>query len=160
MALRTAQQYRDGLRDRRRRSRPIPTCTCGPPYAAGERDGFSFPLSSKHKLLESLTVFDDVRIPGERVFLERRPRAAGPLAIAFVDYHRFTAISYKLPLLDIVVGAAHLVAEANGITRAGHVRDKIAKLIAWSETVRGLAGWPRCVTARAPRRSGCRTRSP
>jgi aromatic ring hydroxylase len=73
------------------------------------------------------------------VFLERRPELAGPLAIAFVDYHRFTAINYKLPLLDIMVGAAHLVAEANGITNAGHVRDKIAKLIAWTETVRGLA---------------------
>lgn len=109
------------------------------PYAAGERDEFSFPLSSKHKLLESLTVFDDVRVPRERVFLDRRPEQAGPLALAFVDYHRFTAINYKLPLLDIIVGAAHLVAEANGISRAGHVRDKIARLIAWAETVRGLA---------------------
>lgn len=61
------------------------------------------------------------------------------MAIAFVDYHRFTAINYKLPLLDILLGAAHLVAEANGIINAGHVRDKIAKLIAWAETVRGLA---------------------
>jgi len=24
-----------------------------------------------------------------------------------VDYHRFTAINYRLPLLDILVGAAH-----------------------------------------------------
>ncbi|MEQ3552645.1 4-hydroxyphenylacetate 3-hydroxylase N-terminal domain-containing protein [Pseudonocardia nematodicida] len=109
------------------------------PYAAGERDGFSFPLSSKHKLLESLTVFDDVRVPRDRVFLDRRYELAGPLAIAFVDYHRFTAINYKLPLLDILIGAAHLVAEANGITRAGHVRDKLARMIAWAETVRGLA---------------------
>ncbi len=109
------------------------------PYAAGQRNPFEFPLSSKHKLLESLTVFDDVRVPRDRVFLERRPELAGPLAIAFVNYHRFTAINYKLPLLDIMVGAAHLVAEANGITKAGHVRDKIAKLIAWAETVRGLA---------------------
>ena len=112
---------------------------CVSPYAAGERDGFSFPLSSTHELLESLTVFDDVRVPRERVFLEGRPELAGPVAIAFVDYHRFTAINDKLPLLDLVVGAAHLVAEANGIARAGHVRDKIATLVAWSETVRGLA---------------------
>jgi 4-hydroxybutyryl-CoA dehydratase/vinylacetyl-CoA-Delta-isomerase len=108
------------------------------PYAAGQRNPFEFPLSSKHKLLESLTVFHDVRVPRDRVFLERRPERAAPLAIAFVNYHRFTAINYKLPL-DIMVGAAHLVAEANGIIKAGHVRDKIAKLIAWAETVRGLA---------------------
>jgi 4-hydroxybutyryl-CoA dehydratase/vinylacetyl-CoA-Delta-isomerase len=38
-----------------------------------------------------------------------------------------------------MLGAAHLVAGANGITKAGHVRDKIARLMAWSESVRGLA---------------------
>ncbi|MDG5485497.1 4-hydroxyphenylacetate 3-hydroxylase N-terminal domain-containing protein [Mycolicibacterium gadium] len=109
------------------------------PYSAGHRNSFDHPLSSKHKLLESLTVFDNVRIPRDRVFLERNPQNAGPLALAFVDYHRFTAIHYKLPLLDIILGAAHLVADANGIGGAGHVRDKLARLIAWAETVRGLA---------------------
>lgn len=109
------------------------------PYAAGDRNEFEFPLSSKHKLLESLTVFDDVRVPKDRVFLNRRPELAGPLALAFVDYHRFTAINYKLPALDIIVGAATLIAEANGIAKAGHVRGKLTELITWSETVRGLA---------------------
>lgn len=109
------------------------------PFLAGSADPFEQPLASTHKLLESLTVFDDVRVPRDRVFLERRPELAGPLAIAFVDYHRFTAINYKLPLVDLIVGAAHLIAEANGIAKAGHVKDKIAKLISWAETVRGLA---------------------
>lgn len=108
------------------------------PYSAGERDPFDFPVSSKHKMLESLTVFDDVRVPKDRVFLDRRPELAGPLAIAFVDYHRFTAVNYKLPLLDTLIGAAHLVAELNGISRAGHVKDKLTSLIAYAETVRGL----------------------
>jgi aromatic ring hydroxylase len=109
------------------------------PYSAGDRNEFEFPLSSKHKLLESLTVFDNVRVPKERVFVNRRPELAGPLAIAFVDYHRFTAINYKLPLLDILVGAASLIAEYNGISKAGHVKDKVTQLIAYAETVRGLA---------------------
>jgi 4-hydroxybutyryl-CoA dehydratase / vinylacetyl-CoA-Delta-isomerase len=109
------------------------------PYSAGERNDFDFPLSSRHKLLESLTVFDDVRVPKDRVFLNRQPELAGPVALAFVDYHRFTAINYKLPLLDILVGAAILVAEANGISKSGHVRAKVTELITYAETVRGLA---------------------
>jgi aromatic ring hydroxylase len=109
------------------------------PYSTGERNEFDHPLSSRHKLLESLTVFDNVRVPKERVFLNRRPDLAGPLAIAFVDFHRFTAINYKLPLLDQIVGAALLMAEANGIARAGHVKSKITELIIWAETVRALA---------------------
>ncbi|MGW5518842.1 4-hydroxyphenylacetate 3-hydroxylase N-terminal domain-containing protein [Nocardia africana] len=109
------------------------------PYADGPTNDFDHPLSSRHKLLESLTVFDDVRVPKDRVFLNRQPELAGPLALAFVDFHRFTAVNYKRPLLDQIVGAAILMAEANGISKAGHVKTKITELIAWSETVRGLA---------------------
>lgn len=108
------------------------------PFLDGERNSFDNPLSSKHKLLESLTVFDDVRVPKDRVFLNGATEQAGPLALSFVDYHRFTAINYKLPLLDQIVGAAVLMAEANGISRAGHVKTKITELITWSETVRAL----------------------
>src|SRR5262245_54465953 len=32
-------------------------------YAAGDHDEWAFPLSSKHKMLETLTVFDDVFVP-------------------------------------------------------------------------------------------------
>lgn len=109
------------------------------PYLSGKRNRFEFPVSSDRKLLESLTVFDDVVVPKERVFLDRRPEGAGPLALAFVDYHRYTAINYKLPLVDMMVGAGHLVAEANGIIGASHVRDKLTRLIAWAETVRGMS---------------------
>lgn len=109
------------------------------PYLDAARNAFEHPISSRHKLLESLTVFDDVRVPKSRVFLNRDVQGAGRIALGFVDYHRFTAINYKLPLLDLMVGAATLVAEANGIARAGHVRGKITELITWAETVRGFA---------------------
>ncbi|MGO3327474.1 4-hydroxyphenylacetate 3-hydroxylase N-terminal domain-containing protein [Gordonia sp. (in: high G+C Gram-positive bacteria)] len=109
------------------------------PYLHGDMDPFEHPVSSRHKLLESLTVFDNVRVPKSRVFLNREPELAGPLALAFVDYHRFTAVNYKLPILDIIVGAAIAMAEANGIAGAGHVKTKITELITYTETVRGFA---------------------
>jgi 4-hydroxybutyryl-CoA dehydratase / vinylacetyl-CoA-Delta-isomerase len=111
---------------------------CLSPFFGGARNSFEHPLSSKTKMLESITVFDDVFVPWERVFLYRKPEIAGPLAIAFVDYHRFTAVSYKLPLLDAFVGAAATIAEMNGVAKAGHIRDKLAQLITYAETVRGL----------------------
>ena len=107
-------------------------------YGAGERNAFEFPLSSRHKMLETLTVFDDVVVPWDRVFLHRRSDLAGAVAHAFVEYHRFTAVSYKLPLLDALVGAAHLIAEHNGVARASHIQDKLASLVTYGETVRGL----------------------
>src|SRR5205814_5329985 len=67
-------------------------------YGARDHDAFEFPISSKHKMLEALTVFDDVFVPWERVFLYREPELAGRVSLAFVEFHRFTAVSYKLPL--------------------------------------------------------------
>src|ERR1043166_404783 len=63
---------------------------------------------------------------------------AGSLAKTFVEFHRFTAISYKLPLLDLLVGSALLIAEQNGIEKAGHVREKLTWLISYAQTVRML----------------------
>lgn len=96
------------------------------------------PISARHKMMETTTVFDNVFVPWERVFLAGEHEFAGPLALAFVEHHRFTAISYKLPLVDALVGSAMLMAEANGITKAGHVREKLVHLISYAETLRGL----------------------
>src|SRR5260370_32462173 len=76
--------------------------------------------------------------PSDNVFVDGRPELAGRIALTFVEYPRFTAVSYKLPLLDALVGVALALAEANGISRAGHVRDKVTWLIGYAETVRGL----------------------
>ena len=101
-------------------------------------DPWTRPVSSRHKMIETLTVFDDVFVPNERIFLDGDTEAAGRLALTFVEYHRFTAVSYKLPLVDVFVGLAGALAEANGVARASHVRDKLIALIAYAETVRGL----------------------
>jgi aromatic ring hydroxylase len=107
-------------------------------YGGGESNSFEHPVSSKHKLLETLTVFDDVFVPWDRVFLCREAEAAGRVALTFVEYHRFTAVSYKLPLLDAFIGGAALIAEMNGVSRAGHIRDKLSHLVAYGEGVRAL----------------------
>jgi aromatic ring hydroxylase len=101
-------------------------------------DSFTRPISTEHKMVETLTVFDDVFVPWERVFFHDRADLAGSVALKFVEYHRFTAVSYKLPLVDALVGAGFAIAKANGIDRAGHVRDKLVWLAGYAENVRAL----------------------
>ena len=108
------------------------------PYGSGHANGFTHPITSRHKMMETLTVFDDVFVPNERVFMNGEWQFAGGLAKTFVEFHRFTAISYKLPLLDLLAGSALLIAEQNGIDRSGHVREKLTWLISYAETVRML----------------------
>ncbi len=106
--------------------------------AAPQGSPLEHPISGRHKMMETTTVFDNVFVPWERVFLAGEHEFAGPLALAFVEHHRFTAISYKLPLVDALVGAAMVMAEVNGIASAGHVREKLVRLISYAETLRGL----------------------
>ncbi len=107
-------------------------------FLHGETDPTTSPLASRHTMVESLTIFDDVFVPAERVFVDGQPAVAGAVALTFVEHHRFTAVSYKLPLLDALVGCAIAVTRANGTDRAGHVREKLTWLIGYAETVRAL----------------------
>jgi 4-hydroxybutyryl-CoA dehydratase / vinylacetyl-CoA-Delta-isomerase len=109
------------------------------PYLASDaKSTTEHPLSAGRKMVETATLFEDVFVPNERVFMAGEWNLAGELARGFVEFHRFTAISYKLPLVDALVGAALLVARANGLERTGHVRDKLAWLVSYAETLRAL----------------------
>lgn len=114
------------------------TLVASPYLATSEKTDAEHPLSASRKMVETMTLFDDVFVPNERVFLAGEATHAGDIARGFVEFHRFTAISYKLPLVDALVGSALLAARANGLERAGHVRDKLASLIAYAETLRAL----------------------
>ena len=93
------------------------------------------PIAARHKMMETTTVFDDVFVPWARVFLAGEHEFAGPLALAFVEHHRFTAVSYKLPLVDALVGSAMLMADLNGLKKAGHIRQ-LRRLITYAEAAR------------------------
>jgi len=97
---------------------------------------------------DSLTVFDDVFVPWERVFLCGETMFAGQLAALFATYHRHSYTGCKAAVCDLVLGAAALVAEYNGVAKAPHVRDKLAELIAVGELV-FAAGIAASVTAQA-----------
>jgi len=101
------------------------------PHGSEPKDPIEHPISARRKMMETLTVFEDVFIPHERVFLNGELDMAGRLAINFVRFHRFTAVSYKLPLLELMAGAGWAIAQANGIGSAGHVRDKLIQLAAY-----------------------------
>ncbi|HEX78120.1 MAG TPA: aromatic ring hydroxylase [Dehalococcoidia bacterium] len=95
----------------------------------------------------SITVFDKVFVPWERVFLCGEWEAAGRLGLLFALYHRHSYTGCKAALSEIVAGAAALVAEYNGIDRSQHVRHKIAELIAVVELI-FAAGIAAAVNAR------------
>jgi aromatic ring hydroxylase len=77
----------------------------------------------------SLTIFDHVFIPWERVFLCGETEQAGKAALYFALFHRHSYCGCKAALSEVVTGATALAAEYNGIQKAGHVRHTLAEMI-------------------------------
>jgi len=82
---------------------------------------------------DSMTVFDDVFVPNERVFLCGETEYGGQLALLFALFHRHSYTGCKPAVTDIMMGAAALVAEYNGIEGSTHVRDKLAEMVSVAE---------------------------
>jgi aromatic ring hydroxylase len=87
------------------------------------------PMSGRFSLVETLTIFEDVFIPWERVFMCGEWAYAGPLVELFATYHRHTYAGAKAAMLDLLIGAAALAAEYNGVAEARHIQDKLADLM-------------------------------
>lgn len=77
----------------------------------------------------SVTVFDNVFVPWERVFMCGETELAGKLALLFALYHRHSYTGCKAAVSEIFAGATALAAEYNGIARAQHVRHQLADMI-------------------------------
>lgn len=91
---------------------------------------------------ESFCIFDDVFVPWERVFLCGESEFGGRLALLFALFHRHSYTGCKPGVSDVLMGAAALVAEYNGVEKAEHIRHKLADLIGVAELVyaAGIAG--------------------
>ncbi len=96
---------------------------------------------------EVMTVFEDVFVPDERVFLDGQVDFSGLLVERFASYHRQSYGGCKVGVGDVLIGATALIARMNGVEKAGHIADKIVEMNHLNETLYccGLAcsgqGW-------------------
>ena len=90
------------------------------------------------ELTEAMIVFDNVFVPWERVFMCGEWQFSMLIAYTFATFHRFTAISYKVPSVEVMAGCAVAMANYNGLDKVGHIRDKLADIAAYVETLRAL----------------------
>ena len=91
------------------------------------------------ELTEAMIVFDNVFVPWDRVFMCGEWKYSMAIAYTFATFHRFTAISYKVPNVEVMAGCAVAMAKMNGLFKVGHIREKLADIAAYVETLRALA---------------------
>ena len=85
--------------------------------------------------VEALTIFDDVFVPNERIFLNGETEFAGMLVERFAGYHRQSYGGCKVGVGDVLIGAAAVAADYNGAARASHIKDKLIEMTHLNETL-------------------------
>ena len=108
-------------------------CRTGFTGRAPARD---YPLSNRFDEVDTLLVFDDVMVPWEDVLFYRHTRAA-----SFIrgTLHRYSAFPYTLRLLyyaDLMIGTALFNVRQTGLDKQQAVREKLAELAVYRETIR------------------------
>lgn len=85
---------------------------------------------------EALIVIEDVFVPWEHVFMDGEFEYAAELVERFTAYHRRSYVC-KSGVGDVLIGAAALIADYNGVPRASHIRDKLVEMAHLNETIYG-----------------------
>ena len=84
---------------------------------------------------EALVIFDDVFVPNERIFMCKEYEFAGMMVERFAGYHRQSYGGCKVGVGDVLIGAAALAADYNGVPKANHIKDKLIEMMHLNETL-------------------------
>ena len=83
---------------------------------------------------EAMVILDDVFVPWPHVFMDGEFDFAAPLVEHFTAYHRRSYVC-KSGVGDVLIGAAALAADYNGVERASHIQDKLVEMTHLNETI-------------------------
>jgi aromatic ring hydroxylase len=103
-------------------------------YFSKREPGMEAPIG-EYGDIESFTVFDNVFVPNERIFLNGETDIGGGLALYFALYHRHSYTGCKPGTGDVLLGTTALMADYLGIEKMGHVREKLSEMISVCELV-------------------------
>lgn len=85
---------------------------------------------------EAMVIFENVFIPNDLIFMDGEYEFAAMLVERFTSYHRRSYVC-KSGVGDVLIGAAAMAAEYNGVERASHIRDKLVEMTHLNETIYG-----------------------
>ena len=105
-------------------------------YAPRHPDARHFPHTNGHHMPDGFVIFDNVFVPHERIFLDGETAYAAVFAHSLGLWERLGGLTVLADQADMLVGFAQLIAEANGLAREGHIKEKISEMIIHATLVR------------------------
>ncbi len=103
-------------------------------YSHPREEGMEAPYGDL-ACIESFTVFDNVFIPNERIFLDGETEFGSELAMMFALYHRHSYCGCKPGVGDVMYGLTALLADYNDVEKTGHTRERLADIASVVELV-------------------------
>jgi len=86
-----------------------------------------------------MVIFNDVFVPWDNVFLCGEYEYAGEMVRNFGNYHRHSHGGCKCGVGDILIGAAAVAADYNGLPKVSHINNKYAEMIKVTEAIYGCS---------------------
>ncbi|MFC1930302.1 4-hydroxyphenylacetate 3-hydroxylase N-terminal domain-containing protein [Chloroflexota bacterium] len=86
-----------------------------------------------------MIIFNNVFVPWERVFLCGESEFAGEMVRNFGNYHRHSHGGCKCGVGDILIGAAAVAADYNGLPKVSHFDNKFAEMLKVTEAMYGCS---------------------
>lgn len=86
-----------------------------------------------------MIIFKDVFVPWEYVFLCGENEYAGNMVRNFGNYHRHSHGGCKCGVGDILIGAAAVASDYNGLPKVSHINNKYAEMIKVTEAIYGCS---------------------
>jgi len=86
-----------------------------------------------------MVIFNDVFIPWDNVFLCGEYEYAGEMVRNFGNYHRHSHGGCKCGVGDILIGAAAVAADYNGLSNVSHINNKYTEMIKVTEAIYGCS---------------------
>lgn len=105
-------------------------------YAPRAEDDRHFPITRHEQMPDCLVILDDVFVPNERVFLDGQVEYSATFAHSLGLWERLGGTALMADEADVLVGLAQLIAEANGLHRQEHIREKISEILIYATLIR------------------------
>lgn len=102
---------------------------------AGRAPAEDYPLSNRFDEIDTLLVFDDVRIPWEDVLFYRHTRAATFIRATLHRYSAFAFVQRLVRYADLLIGVALHNVRQTGLDRQQAVQEKLATLACYREGI-------------------------
>jgi 4-hydroxybutyryl-CoA dehydratase/vinylacetyl-CoA-Delta-isomerase len=105
-------------------------------YAFRGEDDRHYPLSRQRQMPDCFVIFDNVFVPSERIFLDGQTEFSAIFAHSLGLWERLGGVAEMAHGGDLLAGLAQLIADANGLGRVSHVREKISEIVIYATLVR------------------------